>query len=91
MNYALIVHEELEYQHAAPTRAKYLEAAVQETLDQIVNEARRVYKEFLNAAVDSAEPGSKSTSRGSGSTSGFADAFEGMDEAARWLMEHDDG
>jgi hypothetical protein len=44
--YALYVHEMVELQHAAPTRAKYLEAAVMEDLTDIRDRIARNYKQF---------------------------------------------
>lgn len=38
--YAVYVHEILEYAHQSPTRAKYLEAAVNEHLDEVLPRAK---------------------------------------------------
>jgi len=43
--YAVYVHEMVGFQHAAPTRSKFLEAAVMEDLDQIWTLLRRYYWE----------------------------------------------
>lgn len=43
-DYAVIVHENLEVQHAHPTRAKYLETAVAEHFDDILPRVHRHVK-----------------------------------------------
>lgn len=42
--YAALVHEKLEYKHAAPTRAKFLQAAIEEDADNIQARILRGYK-----------------------------------------------
>lgn len=47
--YAIYVHEILHYAHEPPTRAKFLEAAVKEDLDEIYRRLNRGYWENLFA------------------------------------------
>lgn len=47
-HYAAVVHEALEFKHASPTRAKFLEQAVMEDLDAIRDRIAAGYREFMN-------------------------------------------
>ncbi len=48
-NYAVFVHEMIGYKHEAPTRSKFLEAAMYEHLDEVLPRIR----DFLAGEVDS--------------------------------------
>lgn len=47
--YAVYVHEIVEYQHESPTRAKFLESAMKEDLEQIYRRLGTLYWESLFA------------------------------------------
>jgi len=46
-HYGIYVHEIVEYQHAEPTRAKFLEAAVFEDLDDLYQRLGAGYRTFM--------------------------------------------
>lgn len=46
--YAVYVHEMIDYHHEAPTRSKFLQAAVMEDLDGIMMRLGEGYKAFLD-------------------------------------------
>lgn len=45
--YAVLVHEMVEVPHAAPTRSKFLEAAVNEDVDNIIDRVADGYRRFM--------------------------------------------
>lgn len=47
-DYAAYVHEVLEFKHAAPTQAKFLERAVMEDLDGIYKRMGVAYRRFMS-------------------------------------------
>jgi len=46
--YAVYVHEMIDYKHESPTRSKFLQAAVMEDLDGIMERLGAGYKAFLD-------------------------------------------
>lgn len=46
-DYAAYVHEMVEIPHAAPTRAKFLEAAVNEDIGNIIDRVDAAYRRFM--------------------------------------------
>ena len=45
--YAVLVHEQVEVQHKAPTRSKFLEAAINEDYGEIIDRVYDGYKRFM--------------------------------------------
>lgn len=50
--YTIFVHEMVEYQHAPPTRAKFLEAAMNEHIDEVP----QLVREYLKKEFDGMTP-----------------------------------
>ena len=49
-DYAAIVHEKVEYRHAPPTRSKFLEAAMNETVGELRNRLIAQYRRITGDA-----------------------------------------
>ena len=45
--YGIYVHEMVDYQHAFPTRSKFLQAAVMEDMDGIISRVTGNFKDFM--------------------------------------------
>lgn len=52
-DYAAYVHEMVDIPHVAPTRSKWLQAAVMEDLDNIYNRLGASYRAFMNGGSSS--------------------------------------
>jgi hypothetical protein len=46
-SYGVYVHEMVEYHHSPPTRSKFLQSAVYEDLDNVMNRIQTAYKGFM--------------------------------------------
>lgn len=46
--YAVVVHENLEWRHKWPTRAKFLQAAVDEDMEDIKARVQQAYQDLVN-------------------------------------------